>query len=74
VVKKKVIPPVEILEKMKPLLEKFKEVVHDEIPTRLPPMRGIQHHILKANLPNFLHYQKNSRSSKGECSIEVKKN
>jgi len=44
VVKKKVAPSIEVPEKMKPVLEEFKEVVHDELPEELLPMRDNQHH------------------------------
>ena len=45
VVKEEVTRTVRIPEKMKPLLEEFKGVVHDELPKGLPPMRDIQHYI-----------------------------
>ena len=34
----------EISEKIEPLLEEHKRVVHDKLPEGLPPMRDIQHH------------------------------
>jgi len=51
-------PSTEVLEKVEPLLEESKEV-HNELPERLPPMTGIQHHIdliLRASLLNLSHY------------------
>jgi len=63
VVKEEVIPPAKISEKMRPLLEKFKGVVHDELPKGLPPIRDIQHHTPKANLPNYPHYRMNPKES-----------
>jgi len=41
VVKEEVTPPAEIFKKMRPLLEEFKGVVHDEFPEGLQPMRDI---------------------------------
>ena len=45
---------------MKTILEEFKDVVPDEIPHGLPPIRDIQHHIdlvLGAVLPNKPTYR-----------------
>ena len=44
-VKEEVTPSTEVSEKVKPLLEEPKGVVHNELPERLPRIRGIQHHI-----------------------------
>jgi len=41
VVKEEVTPPAEIPKKMRPLLEEFKGVMHDELPEGLQPMRDI---------------------------------
>ena len=62
-VKKEVISPIEILEKMRLFLEEFKGVVHDELLEGLPPMRDIQHHILGASLPNLPYYLINPKES-----------
>jgi len=56
---KEVTPSAEVSEKVEPLLEESKEVVHDKLLEGLPPMRDIQHHIdliLGASLPNLSHY------------------
>ena len=44
-------------------MEEFKRVVHDELVERLPPMRDIQYHILKASLTNLSHYRINPKES-----------
>ena len=65
-VKEEVAPSTEVPEKMKLMLEKFKRVVHDELPEGLPHIRDIQHHIdliPGASLPNLPHYQKNPKKS-----------
>jgi len=66
VVKEEINPPIEVLEKMKPMLEEFQRIVHDELPDELPPMRDIQYHINLipgASLPNLPLYQMNSKES-----------
>jgi len=32
-------------EKMKPMLEEFQRIAHDELPDEPPPIKDIQHHI-----------------------------
>ena len=41
IVKKEITPSIEVPEKMKTILEEVKEVVHDKLAERLPPMRDI---------------------------------
>jgi len=41
VVKEEVTPPADIPKKMRPLLEEFKGVVHDDVPEGLQPVRDI---------------------------------
>ena len=51
---------------MKPLLEEFKGVVHDELPEGLPPMRDIPHHndlIPEACLLNFPNHWMHPKES-----------
>ena len=42
---KEVNPAIEVPEKMKPMLEEFQRIVHNELPDELLPIRDIQHHI-----------------------------
>jgi len=65
-VKEEVAPSIEVSEKVKPMLEGFKRVVHDELPERLPSIKDIQHHIYlipRASLPNLPHYRMNPKES-----------
>ena len=60
-VKKEVTQPTEIFEKMRPLLDKFKGVVHDELSKGLAPIRDIRHHIdliSRASISNLSHHDK----------------
>ena len=63
---KEVISSTEVSEKVEPLSKESKRVVHNELPKKLPPMKGIQHHIdliPKASLPNLPHYRMNPKES-----------
>jgi len=44
VAKEEVAPSIEVSEKMKPMLEEIKRVVHNELSEGIPPMRDIQRH------------------------------
>ena len=65
-IKKEVTSSTEVSEKVKPLFEESKGIVHNELPERLPSLRGIQHHIdliPRTSLPNHSHYRMNSKES-----------
>jgi len=58
-VNKEVTPPAEIHEKVRPLLEESKRVVHDKLSKGLQSMRDISHHIdliSEASLLNLSHH------------------
>ena len=53
--------------KVQTLLEEFDDGVLDDLPTKLPPMRNIQHHIdliPSAYLPKVPHYRMSSKKNK----------
>ena len=67
VVKEEIGPTIEVPEKMKPMLEEFERIVHDELPDELPTIRDIWYHIdliPRASLPNLSHYRMNPKESK----------
>ena len=69
VVKKEHTQIARILEKIKPLLEELKRVIHDELPEELPPVRYTQYRIdliLGASLLNLPQYQMSPKE--GEVS------
>ena len=41
VVKEELGPAIKVPEKMKPMLEEFQRIAHDELPDELPPMKEI---------------------------------
>ncbi len=52
--------PIAILKQLQTMLEEFREIILDELPHGLPPMRDIQHCInlvLGSSLPNLPHYR-----------------
>ena len=63
---KEVGPTIEVLKKMKPMLEEFQRIVHDELLKKLPPMNVIQYHIdliSEASQPNLPRYRMSPKES-----------
>jgi len=66
IVKEEIGSTIEIPKKMKPMLEEFQRIVHDELLDELSPMKDIQHHIdliPGASLPNLAYYWMNPKES-----------
>jgi len=63
-VKEEIVPAIKVSEKMKPMLEEFQRIVHDEHPNELPPMSDIQHYIdliSRVTLSSLPHYRMNPK-------------
>ena len=59
-------PAIDVSKKMKPMLEEFQRIVHDELPYELPLLRDIQRCIdlvPKVCLPNLPHYRMNPKEN-----------
>ena len=57
----------QIMMEVQTLLEEFDDVIPKDLPTKLPPMRNIQHHIElipSVYLPNVPHYRMSSKENK----------